>query len=202
MNKFLNHKQGVVLLLLLIALVFSCSKKPVSTLNKYLEAHNQHQVVKALSFFADTAVVEIIEGWTKQGIQKIRRLEEFDSATNSHIRIWDVSTRHDTVYCRMEEANDFYKEAGVEKIQAFLRVAYNEDGLISRLSIRRTPQSYREIKDALVPFAQWAAEKRTKEWAKLFEDGEFRYGYEGAKGWMALLREWKQWLRDRGNDKS
>lgn len=202
MTQRLNRKQGGIILLIMLGLLFSCSKKPVSTLNKYLEAHNQHDVSKALSFFADTAIVEIIEGWTKQGIKKIRPLEEFDSATNSHIRVWDVATRNDTVFCRMEEENDFYKEAGVEKIQGFLRVAYNEAGLISRLSIRRTPQSYRLIKDAMVPFAQWAAEKRSAVWAKLFEDGEFRYGYEGAKGWMALLKEYKKWLQDRGNDKS
>ncbi len=173
----------------LILLMISCGTKPKSVVMDYIEAHNAHDVTRALSFFADSARYIWEEGWMKVGIKEIREVEEFDAYTHNRLEISKVETRKDTVFCTLEEVNDFHKKAGIQKIRKITRFIV-EDSRIVEYKYILYKQSWGEIKENLKPFREWAQKERSQEFGQLVLNGEFRYGFNGAKRWMALMDEW------------
>lgn len=187
-KKYLFILGSIIILLITLN---SCSKKSKSKLDQYFYAHNSHNVDAAVSCFTDNASFQYKEGWTKTGKEKIRKLEEFWSATNSNFTLFHQEIKGDTVFCKFYDENDFYKNAGVEKVKYIARFTF-QDKLIKEAILVIFSDSQMEIRKALKPFYNWALEKRPEEWLKLFRDSEFLYGYEGAKGWLKLLKEWRE----------
>lgn len=185
----------VILSFFLLVVMFSCAKKSDSTLNAYIRAHNSHDVEKTMSYFASDARYDMAEGWTKTGLDTIRAVEEFDAATNSRLSVSDVRVKGDTVFCKLTESNDFLRLAGV-KDALYHTTFFFKDRKIVRIIKAQSMESRTEVKTAFKPFTKWASEKRFPEWARLTMNGEFKYGYEGAEGWITLLKEWKEAAQD------
>jgi len=183
---------GNLIILMLALLFMSCSTDPIrKTVEGYVKAHNDHDVDKAMTFFGDSAVYNWKEGWFKKGKKAIQEVEEFDAYTQSHYDVSKIEVRRDTLLCTIEESNNFYTAAGVDNFTKIARFVV-EDSKIMQYEFIMNNKSWGEIKEALKPFREWAQREREQEFGQLLLDGEFRYGYNGAKRWMALMDEWSK----------
>ncbi|GBD87937.1 hypothetical protein BMS3Abin03_01871 [bacterium BMS3Abin03] len=184
--------------LTIILLIIGCEAKKsnIDTFNKYISAHNSHNVSKTIKCFSNNATFELPGQDTLLGIDKILSLEEWDAALNSNLKVSSFVERGDTLIVNsIIERNDLFKNMGIDSVvyNPGTRIVF-KDGLIKAIKPSPLLQESRErIINKLQMFMNWAKLVRPDELKVLLPDGKFIYKKKNAIKWVTLLKEWRTW---------
>gem|GEM_PF-385540 len=182
---------AISLLMLLPLLVLSCSSDLMNQLQIYEDAHNSHDVERALLCFTDDIRFEMVGSWIRQGKEEMREYEEWDAAVNSHFTFRDIRISGDTIFCRLTERNDWFRLAGIDAIDYTRARITFRDGLIEGIIAEQTEESMIATQQGFQSFIQWAARERIYELVELMRGIEFVFAKENATAWLTLLQEWR-----------
>lgn len=194
----MNSKTGSLLfiapVLLVSAIAISCSspQTPQDVVRAYIDAHNRHDVTKAMSFMSDEIQFEMSSGWIRYGKDQIRQLQEWDSATAGTLNVSELTALGDTISCRLTEQNDWFRLLGIDTIHYdSARFIFHEGSIIAIRAIIND-QSVHMIQNAFIAMRNWARTERPEALDMLMPKGDFIYDAALAEPWLTLLREWRQ----------
>lgn len=179
-------------LILWIVLILGCSPNLEDQVKTYEQVHNRHDIEKVMSLYTKDITFEIVGTWTKVGIEQVRKLAEWDAATNSHMIISDIEIHRDTVTFKLKEGNDWWRLAGIEDLYYEPCRMVFQGGKINQLKAEVTQESMKAFQEVWPAIVQWASKERSEALSELMPEGEFVYSAESAKRWLALLREWRE----------
>lgn len=157
----------------------------------YLEAHNAHDIERALNVFSPKIRFMMVGLWTREGIDELRSLEAWDAALNSQLAFDDLKIRQGRMDCRGRETNDWYQFTGIDQVDYDSIKFEFHDGKISHIRAKLAPKSERDVDRAMNEVIRWALEAAPDEVKALVRRGKFRYGQDQAVRWMDLLEKWK-----------
>ena len=158
----------------------------------YQEAHNAHDVEKALSFFTADIRYGMTGVWVKQGIDEVRALESWDAALNSHMDYHVLKVRQSRMNCSATETNDWLKLAGIGKIE-YTSIKFEFKGeKIQHVRAQLAGKSEWAIDQAVNDVLRWALEAHPGEVQSLIPRGNFLHGEGHAERWLKLVQEWKE----------
>ena len=157
----------------------------------YLEAHNAHDVERALSYFSPNIRFMMSGLWTREGLDELRALEAWDAALNSQLAFDDLKIRRGRMDCRGREANDWYQIVGIEQVDYDSIKFEFQDGKIIHIRAKMSPKSERAVDRAMNEVVGWALAAAPDEVKALVRRGKFLYGPEQAVRWMDLLKRWQ-----------
>lgn len=157
----------------------------------YQEAHNAHDIDKALGFFSPNIRFMMIGLWTREGLEELRNMEAWDAAMNSRLIFDGLKVRQGRMDCRGTETNDWYQFTGIQQV-TFDSIKFEfKDDQIALVRAKMSPKSERAIDQVVNDVVRWALDAAPDEVAALVPRSVLRYGHEEALRWMALLKEWK-----------
>lgn len=159
--------------------------------NAYVEAHNEHDIDRVMSMFADTVRYEE-EGLQQfEGKAEVRNKELWDKAVNGQLEVYRLQVRGRKVTGTAVEYSDYYSAAGLESYNFELIEFEFEGGLIKQIKVVATMESNSDFANALAGFVVWAASNKASELENLKENGMWAYSPATAQYWVSMLREWK-----------
>jgi hypothetical protein len=133
--------------------------------------------------------------WTKNGIDEVRALVEWDSMLMSRLEPLGMEALGDRVKGRMVEQNDRFRGMGIEEIR-YQRVTFAALGnRIREIEAQLEAESISSTQAALGRMMDWASKVQPETLAKLLPGGEFIYGAEQARAWLRLIGEWRTYGR-------
>jgi len=182
----------------IILLLIGCNtnKSNINIFNKYISAHNSHDVGATIKYFRSDATFELPGQDTLFGMDRILSLEEWDAALNSNLQASSFVESGDTVIVNsIVERNDWFKNMGIDSIvyNPGTKIVF-EDGLIKAIKPSSLIKESREsIINRLQMFMNWAKLVHPDELKELLPEGKFEYKKENAIKWVALLKEWQTW---------
>ena len=101
-------KKNIFFIFILLTII-SCSKeKTQEVVKSYITAHNAHDIENALIFYDENIAIELKGVWIKKGLSEMRSLEEWDAVLNSNLKLESITSKEDTVFCRIVENNDWF----------------------------------------------------------------------------------------------
>ena len=169
----------------------SCAPDLSERIRAYEATHNTHDVEKLMSFYRDDIEFEIVGVWVKKGKAAVRKLAEWDRATNLQMTISDIVVSGDTVTFKLVEKNDWWTLAGIGEVHYDPCFMVFRNGLITKLRATMTQEGLDKYAKQWPLIISWAQEHRKDELKELLPNGKFIYGAESAKKWLALLRAWR-----------
>ena len=178
-------------LLLLLTITLSCSPKLDHRVRTYFEAHNSHHVEKIMSLYAEDTKLTIIGAWTKKGKREIRKLEEWEAALNSHLTFTNLKASGDTITFKVTEQDDLLRAAGIDKVRGSCSMIFSS-GLIKEIRAELTPKSEEVLEESFDLIVEWVSQKRSHKLDELMPEGKWIFSAETAKGWLALVEEWRK----------
>jgi hypothetical protein len=182
-------------LLFLIVLTTSCaSKKLENTVKAYQEAHNNHDIEKEMSLFADDIIYDVVGEWSVEGKEKLRKLAETDVEVNSNLTFTDIKVGENKVTCKVVERNDWLKIIGIDALYCDSGQFIFEKGLIKEVKLKRSQESIDAMNKFRRSFGQWASDNRSEELSKL--KGSAVLAKEEMGLFMALLRDWREAMEE------
>ena len=174
---------------LALALEWREEKLMVERVKAMQEAHNNHDVEKELSFFADDVRLEFGGSFVIEGKEELRKAVERNAIFNSHMTFTDFEVSGNTVNCKVKEENDLLKAAGIGPMYYEFSQHVFEEGLIKELRARAMQESVDALLEFRASFEKWASEKRSQEWDELKAEGITK---ENVSKRLALVREWRE----------
>jgi len=181
----------LVLGILPVFFVLSCSPKPATIVKSYVEAYNAHDLEKLLSLHSEKASFEVIGQVSLKGKNELRDLAEHDFALNIHMSLGECKTQGDSVICELTETNEWLKAAGIEEAQ-YSGTFVIQDGLIVSIKAKQASETERAFKMVLGPLLAWASEHRSQLVKEMMPEGKFVYNAENARKSLLLLQEFKE----------
>ncbi len=182
----------VIFSLFIMSISCSSESRLVKNLRAYKQAHNAHDVNKAMSFYSDDIRFDMVGSWIKKGKDEIRELEEWDAAVNSYLEFTDIEVKGDTIKCKAIEKNDLFTASGIQKLEYESVIFVFQDGLIKEVKAKQTEESLKNMESVFKKFIEWASTEKTKELEELKKKGEFIFTPENAEKWLSLVREWRK----------
>lgn len=180
---------GMIIGLLWIALLASCSRQnPIDLVKNYVQVYNQHEVEKALNFFADDVVVELMDGTTIKGKENGRSIAQYDSVLNVNLALSDMRLKGDTVICRATESNDWLDLTGLNEAHFWPCKTIVKNGLITWMSLKFTPETAGRFEQTFQSLGAWAAKDHMQEFQELLQS---EYDIKGAQLCLSLTRQWR-----------
>jgi hypothetical protein len=182
---------NIITLLLFFAFLVlcACSQNLEERLKAMEAAHNNQDVEKHLSFYSDTARFVMLGQWIEKGSDKLRGLFEWDAAINSKLNFYDIEIHGDTVKCKAEERNDFFKIAGLDVVDYEFYIFIYKDGLINEVRAKMSLESIQNFGRLFTPFVLWSQKEKAEEFAKLSSGGQMDFAKDKAEYWLELMRE-------------
>jgi len=182
----------ILLVPLLNFIVPGCSLSLGDRVKTYEEAHNNHDIDKTMSLYANDITFEIVGSWMKSGKEQVRGLAEWDAATNSQMFISEIYVSGDTVTFKLKEGNDWFALIGIDFMYYEPCSMIFSDGLIKELKAEVSEESRKAFQEVWPPIYQWLSEERSEELSPLIFEREFVYNAANAKTWLSLLKEYRQ----------
>jgi len=164
----------------------------IGCLQAYEEAHNRHDVQGVMAMCTDDIRFEVVGVWVKVGKDNVRLLEEWDAAINGSLSLRDFEASDERVSCRAVERNDWFRLAGISEVEYTSCHFSFRQGFMAEMRGEMAAQSREAVSTALRSVMGWASRERGEVLARLMPGGEFVYGAETARVWLALLEEWRQ----------
>jgi hypothetical protein len=127
-----------------------------------------------------------------EGKQALRVAAGWDSVVNSHFSYSDFRFSGDTIICKCTEENDLDKLLGIEHGYFDPVTFVFNDRRIKYVKFKRTSESLLEYNAAWEPFTKWASRERDQDLAVLMPDRRLVVNAQTAKGWLALVNEWRR----------
>ena len=190
MRGFISKRRVVLYLLFMLLLTTSCNQKLDEQVQAYLEAHNSGDVEGELSFFAENPKYEVVDQWTREGIENLRILIETDAALNSQLTLKDVKVSKNKVTCKLEERNDWLKLAGIDPLYYEYREFIFEKGLIKEIRSKATAEGAKSLEAFRASFYDWVVKNRTDEFKALRRQNIISKDNVGK--WLDLMRAWRE----------
>lgn len=190
MRRFINKQRIVLYLSFLLLLTTSCNQKLEEQVQAYLEAHNRGDVEQELSFFADNPKYEVVNQWTREGIENLRILIETDAALNSQLVMKVVKVSKNKVTCSLEERSDWLKLAGIDPLYYEYREFIFEKGLIKEIRSKPTEEGAMALEAFRTSFYGWAVKNRKQEFNALRRQNIV--SKENVGRWLDLFRAWRE----------
>lgn len=157
----------------------------------YQEAHNAHDVEKALSFFNPDIRYGMTGVWVKEGIEEVRALEAWDAVLNSKMNYHVLKVRQSRMNCSATETNDWLKLAEIEEIE-YTSIKFEFEGnRIQHIRAQLAGKSEWAIDQAVNAVLRWALEALPDEVQSLIPRGNFLHSEGHAKRWLKLVQDWK-----------
>jgi len=164
----------------------------IKCLQAYEQAHNRHDIEAVLAMCTHDVRFEVVGVWIKVGKENVRLLEEWDAAVDGSLSLKDFVASEGMVSCHALERNEWFKLAGIGEVEySSCRFSFRQ-GLIAEMRCEMTVECSEAIGRVLRSVTGWASREREEEFTRLMPEGEFLYGRESARVWLALLREWRQ----------
>lgn len=200
MRGFVSRQRIVLYSLLMLLLTTSCNQKLEERIQAYLEVHNNGDIEKELSLFAENAKFEIIDQWSREGQKDLRALIETDAALHSHLTFKDIKVSKNKVTCGLEERNDWLKLAGVDPLHYEFREFIFEKGLIKEIRSKQAEEDIKALEKFRGDFGEWAFEKRKEEMAVLRRQSVITKDNIGK--WLDLMRDWREEMAKKEQEES
>lgn len=185
------HPKALFFLFSITWIFSSCGTGPESTLNKYVEAHNKHDLKTSLSLY-DEEIVFDLGGIVLTGMDEIQHLEEWDTTLKSEIHFSIISTRSDTLFCIGWESNAWFTNLGISRIDFDQVIFVMHRGAIRYISAGMDSSSIQQVTEAFVPLIAWLSENYPNAVNQLLPEGQFEYNAANAAKWLKLIEEYKQ----------
>ena len=157
----------------------------------YLAAGNSHNPDAALVFLTDDVVLEAVGRGQVQGKKEARQSAAWDAVLKSHIEAFALKEAGTQVTGRLEERNEWLRLAGIAHVEYHdCRFTFRGQ-LLCHIQTEMAEESRRAMDMALKAVATWAVRERPADLGRLLPAGRFSYGSRAARGWLALLADWK-----------
>jgi hypothetical protein len=170
----------------------SCNKTSSGDLVKsYIDAHNKHDIIEAMSYFDEDIEFELQGVWEKTGLENVRSLEVWDSTLNSHLKLESIRISGDTVFCKVIENNDWFRNIDVVDITHNPTIFIVEQDKIKKIIAVPSEELGTKIDNAMGSIMEWSQQNKDSTLFELLPNGEFIYSEESAKKWINLFNSWK-----------
>lgn len=184
--------KNFAILILGFLLILSCNKDETQdTITAYLDAHNKHNVSKALTFYHQDIVFELKNTWTKNGVEEMKTLELWDSTLNSNLKLESLKISGDSVYCKIIENNDWFTAVGIENLVHDPVIFLVEDNKIKNTIAFPDDKTGKKIEQVIGSIFQWSQKAQDSTIYELIPNGQFTYSPEAARKWLDLIKKWK-----------
>ncbi len=181
-----------IFILILIFLI-SCSRnRNQEVLESYIAAHNEHEIEKELAFYGDDIEFELKNTWTKKGLNEMRSLAEWDAALNSNLKLESITTKEDSIFCKVVENNDWFKAVNIYDLEHDPTVFIIQNGKIVKIIGYPTEKTGKEIQAVIGSLFQWSQIEKDSTLNELIRGNQFVYSTEAAEKWLDLFTRWKE----------
>ena len=182
----------IILFIFSLLIIISCSKKKTQEVVKsYVTSHNTHDIEKTLTFYDEDIVFELKGVWTKKGLSEMQSLEEWDAALNSNLKLESITSKADTVLCRVVENNDWFGAVNITDLVHDPVVFVIANGKIKTIIGYPSEKTGKEIEAAIGALYQWSQKAQDSTINDLIQNGQFVYSAEAAEKWLELFNRWK-----------
>lgn len=129
---------------------------------------------------------------TWHGVDEVMAVHEQDVVTETHLAAEIRRVSGDTVVADIVERNTFVSAMGFDSLVHRGIGFVLRGSLIAHIGpVDATPQAPDAFVEALGPFFAWIRQEHPDDWALLVdESGRARYGREGGRTLMRLVKEW------------
>lgn len=181
-----------IILILVFVIFISCSiDESQETVKAYIEAHNNHDVENELSYYNQDIVFELKNTWTKKGVEEMKSLAVWDSTINSNLKLESMESRGDSVFCKITENNDWFKNVGIYDLLHDPTIIIVENNKIKKIIGYPSEETGRKIQKSIGEIIQWSQQKKDSTIYRLIPNGQFIYSSEAAIEWIELFKKWK-----------
>ena len=178
---------SLLLALLLTVSFYSCSKPDLADIvREHIEAVNNDDIEKNLTFFTDDAIFEPDAATKLSGKAQVRNLMEWDVVNNARLSIKDLKVKGNTAVAEVTEKNEGWRLLGIDI--PFTATYEFEGRQIRTVKLEFSPDSSKTFEDKFGPFAEWAKQAHPEEYQRMSEAG---YSAEGARLFLSLAKEWR-----------
>lgn len=165
---------------------------PEVTVQDYKRAFNSHSVDSLMSLYSDDVVFMIPDLMMNlSGITNLRGVAEYDSVLNTTMMLSDLSVTGDTVFCSIEETNDWMKLVGISSAFYHNAMFVVKEGKVTHIEADVSDSSLSDFRNVLGSFLHWAKQHHPNELELLMPAGIFQFSAASAMLFIDLLREWK-----------
>ena len=170
--------------------IMACAKEnKEEVIKSYMEAHNTHDIEKALSFVDDQVVFDLKGVWVKEGKSAMKTLEKWDSTLNSNLRLESIKMVNDTLFCKVVENNDWFRSVGITDLVHDPVAFIVEEDKISKIIAYPSQETGQQIEAAVGSLFQWSAQVQDSTIHELIIDGQFIYSSDAANRWLELFEK-------------
>ena len=159
-------------------------------LEAFLAATNRHEVERLLELLAPEFRYRDAGGaWSFERAQ-MEDLYRWDAELGSRLGCERSRVSGDEATGSFRERNELLRLLGIPERRFALHFRVR-DGLIAEQVCEVLPQVGTSDEEALGPVLAWARREREGVLAELLPEGRMRMDAACARGWLALLREWR-----------
>ena len=177
---------------LLLIMIFSCTSKLEDKIKLMEEAHNNHEIDRVTSLYTDDAKFVLINGWVAEGKDNLIERFNWDFSVNGSLKFLDYKTIKDTVICKVEERNDFFRMLNINVVEYDYTKFIFKGNLIKEVQAKLNQDSNDLIEDSFSSFVHWASLNRPEELDSLKSNGNFTFIKEKSKKWIELLKVYRE----------
>jgi hypothetical protein len=121
----------------------------------------------------------------------MRSLEEWDAALNSNLKLESITSKEDTVFCRIVENNDWFGSVDIIDLVHDPVVIVLNNGKIKKIIVFPSEKTGKEIEAAIGALYQWSQKAQDSTINDLIQNGQFVYSAKAAEKWLDLFDRWK-----------
>jgi len=159
---------------------------------RFVEGFGQRRPSRLLGLFTSEPGIEIAGlGVVAQGRAEIGDFLAYGQAVQSRLKLLELQTEADSVFCRLEERNIWLELLGCSPLQ-YQAVFLLEDGKINRVRIRLEPASRAELIGKGLQFFNWLKHQEPQLLVQLMPDGRFQFTPENGSRLLELIRSWQR----------
>jgi hypothetical protein len=181
-----------ILFIFCLLILLSCSrKKNQEVVKSYVTSHNNHDIEETMTFYDEDIVFELKGIWTKKGLSEMQSLEEWDAALNSNLKLENITSKADTVLCRVVENNDWFGAVDITDLVHDPVVFIIDNGKIKTIIAYPSEKAGKEIEATIGALYQWSQKAQDSTINDLIQNGQFVYSAEAAEKWLELFIRWR-----------
>jgi hypothetical protein len=187
---------GIVMLVLLTVIPTAAvaqGQDLVGKVKAWQAAFNAGDLDTAMATFAPNAEFEMVGLGTMTDRAMIEGIHAYAIGLGSQLRSPTCTVEGNAVTCETYETSEWHRIAGLPDTHYTSDIyVFNGDGLITKISATKAPESVQAEGEVLNSFIPWIAQNHPEAMPKLFTaDNMFIYSGENAPIVLDLLREWK-----------
>ncbi|MGE5224883.1 MAG: GNAT family N-acetyltransferase [Omnitrophica WOR_2 bacterium] len=164
----------------------------LDTVNRYLGAHNRHDLVAALDCLAEDIHYHKVGEWEKHCKEEVYSIEEWDAAIQSNFEVYDIQEDPGEVRCKLIEHNQWLRNIGIEQALYSSMLFKISGESILEIVLEYSAQAQKNIRLILDQILAWAGKERSIFLDQLIFNNAFIYSRENAAFWGVLLKDWRE----------